>query len=50
MLEQTNEPITRICFDVGFNDSTHFSRTFKKTLGVSARAYRNMKQQGKKEV
>ncbi len=48
-LEQTDESITQICFDVGFNDSTHFSRTFKKTLGVSARAYRSMKQ-GKKEA
>ncbi len=48
-LEQTDDSITQICFDVGFNDSTHFSRTFKKTLGVSARAYRTMKQ-GKKDV
>ncbi len=49
-LEQTDDSITQICFDVGFNDSTHFSRTFKKTLGVSARAYRTMKQQGKKDA
>lgn len=49
-LEKTDDSITQICFDVGFNDSTHFSRTFKKALGVSARAYRTMKQQGKKEA
>lgn len=48
-LEQTDDSITQICFDVGFNDSTHFSRTFKKTVGVSARAYRAMKQ-GKKDA
>ncbi len=44
-LEGTNDSITQICFDVGFNDSTHFARTFKKTMGISARTYRKMKQQ-----
>lgn len=48
-LAQTDDSITQICFDVGFNDSTHFSRTFKKTLGISARSYRSMKQ-GKKDA
>lgn len=45
LLETTDFPITKICYDVGFNDLTHFSRTFKKIVGVSARTYRSLKQQ-----
>jgi len=42
-LSQTNESITDICYNVGFNDLAHFSRTFKKIVGVSARTYRNLR-------
>jgi AraC-like DNA-binding protein/mannose-6-phosphate isomerase-like protein (cupin superfamily) len=43
LLETTNLPITQICYDVGFNDLSHFSRIFKSIVGVSARTYRTMK-------
>jgi len=33
--------ITEIAFSWGFNDSAHFSRSFKKKFGFSPRAYRN---------
>ena len=41
LLQNTDMTITKICFDVGFNDVTHFCRTFKKAVGVSAKYYRN---------
>lgn len=34
------QTITRIAFDQGFNDITHFSRLFKHTYGFSPRDYR----------
>lgn len=40
LLSQTDRSVTEICFDLGFNDLTHFSRTFKKIMGMSAREYR----------
>lgn len=40
MLVKSNVPITKICYDVGFNDVTHFCRTFKKIVGVSPKYYR----------
>lgn len=43
LLETTDKPITELCYEVGFNDLTHFSRTFKKAVGVSAREYRLLK-------
>lgn len=43
LLEDTDLPVTEICYDAGFNDLTHFSRTFKKITGISARAYRMQK-------
>lgn len=43
LLETTDLPITSLCYDVGFNDLTHFSRTFKKLMGVPAREYRALK-------
>lgn len=45
LLDQSNTPVTQICFDVGFNDLTHFSRVFKNIVGVSARTYRSMKKE-----
>lgn len=35
-----NKTITRIAFDNGFSDMTHFSRLFKATYGASPRDYR----------
>jgi len=43
LLNATDTPITEICFSVGYNDVTHFCRTFKKKVGVSPRLYRKEK-------
>ncbi len=37
----TQKSITEIAFFWGFNDSAHFSRTFKKQFGVCPRVYRS---------
>lgn len=42
-IEHTQHSITYIGQMVGFSDSAHFSRTFKKIAGVSARTYRTLK-------
>lgn len=42
LLQTTDISITKICYEVGFNDVTHFCRTFKKIVGVSAKSYRNL--------
>lgn len=41
MLRQTDRPISEIACAVGFSDYNHFSRIFKQTVGMSARAYRS---------
>jgi len=40
LLMQNKHTITEICFMVGFNNLTHFERTFKKYTGKSPRNYR----------
>lgn len=40
VLRTTNQPITEIAFQVGFNDSNYFTRQFVKLLGCSPRRYR----------
>ena len=40
MLQNSNLPIYEIASYVGFEDPYYFSRVFKKTVGVSPRAYR----------
>lgn len=40
LLLETNLPISRIAFNLGFQNPDHVSRYFKKTYGVSPREYR----------
>ena len=40
MLRDTTLPVNEIMFRVGFNDSTHFGRTFKKFTNLSPSEYR----------
>ena len=41
MLEGTNESITNICFDCGFESQRTFNRVFKERYRISPREYRN---------
>jgi AraC-like DNA-binding protein len=36
-----NKPIADICFEVGFNNISHFNKTFKQLKGVSPREYKS---------
>ena len=40
LLETTPAAVTDICFRVGFNDLSHFIRTFRKTVGTTPTDYR----------
>ena len=40
LLLRTGQTVTEICYRVGFNDYSHFSRRFKKYTGFSAAHYR----------
>jgi len=39
-LRETDDPVTVICFDVGFNSLGTFSRTFRDIVGESPSGYR----------
>lgn len=41
LLENPNMRISEVSEQVGYSDTGHFSRIFKKTMGVSANEYRN---------
>lgn len=41
LLLNTKEPISDICFNVGFESLSHFNRTFLKRKGMSPRSFRN---------
>lgn len=41
MMLNTRAGITDICFESGFENFSHFSRSFKKLYGLSPREYRN---------
>lgn len=43
LMKQSRYSITAIGQMVGFSDSAHFSRTFKRVSGVSPRTYRSLK-------
>jgi AraC-like DNA-binding protein len=40
LLRETGDPVTEICFEVGFNSLGTFSRTFSEVVGESPSAYR----------
>jgi len=40
LLTDTDQPITTIAFDTGFNDGNYFSRQFRKTSGISPSEFR----------
>ena len=39
-LLHTREPITQVALEVGFNDISHFNTAFRRTFGMSPRAWR----------
>ena len=43
LLEHTDCSIQRVSEQMGFHDAAHFSRTFKKVVGVSPRSYRKLR-------
>ncbi|NLF40010.1 helix-turn-helix domain-containing protein [bacterium] len=40
MLRETSDAITPIAYELGFADSSHFSRHFKRIMGLTPQAYR----------
>lgn len=40
LLLQKGQPVTEVCYSVGYNDLTHFSRVFRKLVGVNPSTYR----------
>ena len=40
LLQSTNNPVTEIVFESGFEDVSHFSRAFKELFNLSPSAYR----------
>ena len=40
LLHETDDPISSICYDCGFNNFSHFNRHFKKITGKSPSEYR----------
>jgi len=46
MLLQKGEPVTDVCYSVGYGDLTHFGRVFKRLVGVNPSAYRSAKVAG----
>lgn len=44
LLRSTEEPITGICYKVGFSSTGTFSRTFREIVGSSPRDYRRTAQ------
>ena len=44
LLEETAANVTEILFSVGFNDPSHFTRLFKRQVGVPPLQYRKQRQ------
>lgn len=41
MLRNSRQPITEICYQCGFSDSSYFGKAFRKAYGISPRTYRS---------
>lgn len=41
LLQDTNESITKLCFDCGFESQRTFNRVFKERYKITPREYRN---------
>ncbi|MDP0497725.1 MAG: helix-turn-helix domain-containing protein [Verrucomicrobiota bacterium JB024] len=42
LLKESDWPVTQIAFDVGFQDSNHFSRRFRDSFGMSPSQFRDV--------
>ncbi|MBO9609232.1 MAG: helix-turn-helix transcriptional regulator, partial [Paenibacillaceae bacterium] len=40
LMRRGDEPVTHICYQVGFRHLSHFIRTFKKRTGLTPTAYK----------
>ena len=47
LLISTDQSCTEICFGVGYNNQSYFTRTFKELVGVTPRQFRSMNRSGK---
>jgi len=50
LLGNTLYPITQICFDVGFNDLSHFERVFRSIEGIPPSTYRKRTPPKRQEI
>ncbi|MHC4282622.1 MAG: helix-turn-helix domain-containing protein, partial [Planctomycetota bacterium] len=48
LLLATEQSCTEICFQVGYNNQSYFSRTFKELVGMSPRQFRARNQRREK--
>jgi YesN/AraC family two-component response regulator len=44
LLLATDQSCTEICFEVGYNNQSYFTRTFKAVVGMTPRQFRNRNQ------
>lgn len=42
LLDITEDPISHICYQLGYEDTQYFSRVFKRVVGLSPRDYRKL--------
>lgn len=47
LLLATNQSCTEICFAVGYNNQSYFTRTFKEVVGMTPRQFRRSNQRGR---
>ncbi len=43
MLMEGNDPVSQICYQVGFNNLTNFNRQFRRVMGMTPMGYRKIK-------